>query len=253
MIFQEPMTALDPVFTIGDQIAEIIVTHEGISHRAAMKRALELLEMVSIPSAARRLKNFPHEMSGGMRQRAMIAMALACRPSVLLADEPTTALDVTVQIQILLLLRQIQKEMGMAVVFVTHDVGVAAEISDQVAVMYAGRLVETGTVHEVLEQREPSLYRGAALLDRAWRHEGPAARHDPRPAAEPRRAAAGLLLRAALQPGGRELPSQRCARRRARPRPARALHPRAAAARRRMNPVPSACQSRSRKPYVPFR
>jgi peptide/nickel transport system ATP-binding protein len=153
MIFQEPMTALDPVFTIGDQIAEILVTHEGISHRAAMKRALELLEMVSIPSAARRLKNFPHEMSGGMRQRAMIAMALACRPSVLLADEPTTALDVTVQIQILLLLRQIQKEMGMAVVFVTHDVGVAAEISDQVAVMYAGRLVETGTVHEVLSAR----------------------------------------------------------------------------------------------------
>jgi peptide/nickel transport system ATP-binding protein len=153
MIFQEPMTALDPVFTIGDQIAETIIAHEGLSHRAAMKRALELLEMVSIPSASRRLKNYPHEMSGGMRQRAMIAMALACRPSVLLADEPTTALDVTVQIQILLLVRQIQKEMGMAVVFVTHDVGVAAEISDKVAVMYAGRLVETGTVYEVLGSR----------------------------------------------------------------------------------------------------
>jgi peptide/nickel transport system ATP-binding protein len=156
MIFQEPMTALDPVFTIGGQIAEIIVTHEGINRRSAMKRALELLEMVSIPSAARRLKNYPHEMSGGMRQRAMIAMALACRPSVLLADEPTTALDVTVQIQILLLLRQLQAELGMAVVFVTHDVGVAAEISDKVGVMYAGRLVETGSVTEVLgERRHP--------------------------------------------------------------------------------------------------
>ena len=153
MIFQEPMTALDPVFTIGDQIAEIIMTHEGIGKTSAMKRALELLEMVSIPSAARRLKNYPHEMSGGMRQRAMIAMALACRPSVLLADEPTTALDVTVQIQILLLLRQLQADLGMAVVFVTHDVGVAAEISDKVGVMYAGRLVETGSVTEVLGQR----------------------------------------------------------------------------------------------------
>lgn len=153
MIFQEPMTALDPVFTIGDQIAEIIVAHEGVDKRRAMKRALELLEMVSIPSAARRLGNYPHEMSGGMRQRAMIAMALACKPSVLLADEPTTALDVTVQIQILLLLRQLQAELGMAVVLVTHDVGVAAEISDKVGVMYAGRLVETGSVTEVLGLR----------------------------------------------------------------------------------------------------
>ena len=153
MIFQEPMTALDPVFTIGDQIAEILVNHEGIDRRSAMKRALELLETVSIPSAARRLKSYPHEMSGGMRQRAMIAMALACRPSVLLADEPTTALDVTVQIQILLLLRQLQADLGMAVVFVTHDVGVAAEISDKVGVMYAGRLVETGSVTEVLGTR----------------------------------------------------------------------------------------------------
>jgi peptide/nickel transport system ATP-binding protein len=153
MIFQEPMTALDPVFTIGDQIAEILIAQEGIDKRSAMRRALELLEMVSIPSASRRLKNYPHEMSGGMRQRAMIAMALACKPSVLLADEPTTALDVTVQIQILLLLRQLQADLGMAVVFVTHDVGVAAEISDKVGVMYAGRLVETGSVADVLGSR----------------------------------------------------------------------------------------------------
>jgi peptide/nickel transport system ATP-binding protein len=150
MIFQEPMAALDPVYTIGEQIAETIVQHEGVTRRAAWQRALEMLEHVRIPSAARRMKSYPHELSGGMRQRAMIALALSCSPSVLLADEPTTALDVTVQIQILLLLRQLQAEMGMAVVFVTHDVGVAAEISDRVAVMYAGRFVETGTVRDVL-------------------------------------------------------------------------------------------------------
>jgi peptide/nickel transport system ATP-binding protein len=150
MIFQEPMAALDPVYTIGDQIAETIVQHEGVDKKTAMKRALEMLERVAIPSAARRLKSFPHEMSGGMRQRAMIALALACKPDVLLADEPTTALDVTVQIQILLLLRQLQQELGMSIVFVTHDVGVAAEISDRIAVMYAGRFVETGTVREIM-------------------------------------------------------------------------------------------------------
>jgi peptide/nickel transport system ATP-binding protein len=151
MIFQEPMAALDPVYTIGDQIAETLVQHEGCDRRAAMKRALGLLEQVKIPSAERRLKNFPHEMSGGMRQRAMIALALACSPAVLLADEPTTALDVTVQIQILLLLRQLQEELGMAIVFVTHDVGAAAEISDRIAVMYAGRFVETGTTRQVMK------------------------------------------------------------------------------------------------------
>src|SRR5215469_8447594 len=128
MIFQEPMIALDPVFTIGVQIAETIVRHEGVSYRAANRRALELLDMVQIPSAARHLKAYPHEISGGMRQRAMIA--LACRPSVLMADEPNTALDVTVQIQIILLLRQLQQELGMAVIFVTHDVGIAVEIAD---------------------------------------------------------------------------------------------------------------------------
>jgi peptide/nickel transport system ATP-binding protein len=163
MIFQEPMAALDPVYTIGQQIAETIVQHEGIDRRAARRRALELLEHVKIPSAARRLENYPHEMSGGMRQRAMIALALACSPSVLLADEPTTALDVTVQIQILLLLRQLQEEFGMAVVFVTHDVGAAAEISDRIAVMYAGRFVETGTTREIM--RTPQHPYTAGLLN----------------------------------------------------------------------------------------
>jgi peptide/nickel transport system ATP-binding protein len=153
MIFQEPVTALDPVFTIGDQIAETIVRHERTTHREAWRRALDLLERVQIPSAKRRLAAYSHEMSGGMRQRAMIALALSCKPSVLLADEPTTALDVTVQIQILLLLRELQRELGMAVIFVTHDVGAAAEISDRLAVMYAGRFVETGSVRDVLRKR----------------------------------------------------------------------------------------------------
>jgi peptide/nickel transport system ATP-binding protein len=160
MIFQEPMSAMDPVYTIGDQIAETIVQHEGTDRATAMARAKRLLERVSIPSAARRLKNYPHEMSGGMRQRAMIALALACDPLVLLADEPTTALDVTVQIQILMLLRELQAELGMAVVFVTHDVGVAAEISDHVAVMYAGRFVETGTLREIMRTPRHPYTRG---------------------------------------------------------------------------------------------
>ncbi|MCB1742575.1 MAG: ABC transporter ATP-binding protein [Gammaproteobacteria bacterium] len=152
MVFQEPMIALDPVFTIGTQIAETIVKHEGLSWHAATARAQQMLDLVRIPSAARRLRSYPHELSGGMRQRAMIALALACKPQLLLADEPTTALDVTVQIQIVLLLRELQRELGMAVIFVTHDVGVAAEIADRIAVMYAGRLVEQGDAVEVLER-----------------------------------------------------------------------------------------------------
>src|SRR4029453_659376 len=149
-IVQEPMIALDPVFSIGVQIAETIVRHEGVSYHVANRRALELLDMVQIPSAARRLKSYPHELSGGMRQRAMIALALSCRPSLLLADEPTTALDVTVQIQIILLLRQLQQDLDMAVIFVTHDVGVAVEVADQIAVMYAGRFVERGATEAVI-------------------------------------------------------------------------------------------------------
>jgi oligopeptide/dipeptide ABC transporter ATP-binding protein len=150
MIFQEPMSSLNPVYTIGQQIVETIVRHEGVDRRTAYRRALELLEMVQIPSPERRLKAYPHEMSGGMLQRAMIAVALSCRPAVLLADEPTTALDVTVQIQVILLLRRLQTELGMAVIFVSHDVGVINEIADSVAVMYAGRFVETGSTEAVL-------------------------------------------------------------------------------------------------------
>ncbi|MCS6892334.1 MAG: ABC transporter ATP-binding protein [Rhodovarius sp.] len=146
MVFQEPMTALDPVFTIGRQIAEVVERHEGASRAQAEARALELLELVQIPSAKRRLSAYPHELSGGLRQRAMIAVALACRPKLLLADEPTTALDATVQIQVLLLLRELQQKLGMGVIFVTHDLGVAGEIADRVAVMYAGKVVEEGPV-----------------------------------------------------------------------------------------------------------
>ncbi|MCO6417083.1 ABC transporter ATP-binding protein [Siccirubricoccus sp. KC 17139] len=152
MIFQEPMTALDPVFTIGRQIAETVQRHERLSRAAAMARALELLELVQIPSAKRRLEAYPHELSGGLRQRAMIAVALACKPKLLLADEPTTALDATVQIQVLLLLRKLQEQLGMGVVFVTHDLGVAGEIADRVAVMYAGRVVEEGPVGALMKE-----------------------------------------------------------------------------------------------------
>lgn len=151
MIFQDPLTALDPVFTIGSQIAETVACHDGLSYSAARARALEFLELVQIPSARRRLDAYPHELSGGLRQRAMIALALSCRPKLLLADEPTTALDATVQIQILLLLRELQRKLGMATIFVTHDLSVACEIADRVAVMYAGRFVETGTISEVID------------------------------------------------------------------------------------------------------
>jgi len=150
MIFQEPALALDPVYTIGRQIAETVMRHERKSYSEARARALEMLEVVRIPSAKRRLDSYPHEMSGGMRQRAMIALALACKPKILLADEPTTALDATVQIQILLLLRELQREFGMSVIFVTHDIGVAVEICDRVAVMYAGQIVEQGTLRDVV-------------------------------------------------------------------------------------------------------
>ncbi|KKW69125.1 peptide ABC transporter ATP-binding protein [Lampropedia cohaerens] len=150
MIFQEPLLALDPVYTLGQQIVETIMRHEPVSRAQARARALALFEKVRIPSPARRLDAYPHEMSGGMRQRAMIALALACNPQILLADEPTTALDATVQIQILLLLRELQRELGLSIIFVTHDIGAAAEVADRMAVMYAGRIVEQGSAVELL-------------------------------------------------------------------------------------------------------
>jgi peptide/nickel transport system ATP-binding protein len=171
MIFQEPMIAFDPVFTVGQQIVETITRHEGSDQHTASRRAHELFELVQIPSPKRRLRAYPHELSGGMRQRAMIALALACRPQLLLADEPTTALDATVQIQILLLLRQLQKELGMAMIFVTHDVGVAVEIADRMAVMYAGYFVETGPVRQVFRTPRHPYTAGlfASTVDRSKR------------------------------------------------------------------------------------
>jgi oligopeptide/dipeptide ABC transporter ATP-binding protein len=149
MIFQEPMTCLNPVFRIGDQIAETIVHHEGISRTAARARAIEMLRLVGIPQPGSRIDAYPHQLSGGMRQRVMIAIALACNPSVLIADEPTTALDVTIQAQILDLLRRLQRELGMAIILITHDLGVVAEMADRVVVMYAGKIVETAPVAQL--------------------------------------------------------------------------------------------------------
>ncbi|MBL0898349.1 MAG: ABC transporter ATP-binding protein [Reyranella sp.] len=146
MIFQEPMTSLNPVHTIGQQIVEAILAHTTLSPADAKKRAIEMLELVRIPSAAQRIDDYPHRLSGGMRQRVMIAMALSCEPTLLIADEPTTALDVTIQAQILDLLQDLQKRLGMAILIITHDLGVIAEIADEVVVMYAGKIVESAPV-----------------------------------------------------------------------------------------------------------
>ncbi|TKT69690.1 ABC transporter ATP-binding protein [Aquamicrobium sp. LC103] len=149
MIFQEPMTSLNPAFTIGDQIIEGILRHRKVSKAQARRQALEMLEWVRLPAAEKRLDAYPHQMSGGMRQRVMIAMALANRPQLLIADEPTTALDVTIQAQILALIKQIQRETGTAMIMITHDLGVVAEVADHVAVMYAGRIVEQGPAYAI--------------------------------------------------------------------------------------------------------
>ncbi len=175
MIFQEPLLALDPVYTLGAQITESIRRHENVSAADAHQRALALFERVRIPSPERRLSAYPHEMSGGMRQRAMIALALAGRPQLLVAAEPTTALDATVQIQILLLLRELQREMGLAVIFVTHDIGAAIEVADRIAVMYAGRIVEEGPARTLIHApRHP--YTVALLRSRAHGALAPGAR-----------------------------------------------------------------------------
>ena len=163
MIFQEPMTSLNPVFTIGDQIMEAILLHQGLHKTEARKKTIEILDRVKIPSPETRIDAYPHQLSGGMRQRAMIAMALSCQPKLLIADEPTTALDVTIQAQVLRLLKEIQREMGMAVMLITHDLGVVTEIADRVAVMYAGRIVETASIEAIFGQMRHPYTKG--LLD----------------------------------------------------------------------------------------
>jgi phosphonate C-P lyase system protein PhnK len=183
MIFQEPMTSLNPVFTCGDQVMEALVHHRGLDRAGARAEALKLLKLVEIPSAERRLDDYPHQLSGGMRQRVMIAMALACRPKLLLADEPTTALDATIQAQILDLLRGLQRELGMAVVLITHDLGVVSEVAHRVLVMYAGRVVETSPAAEVFARPLHPYTEG--LLASIPRLEGPIERLDAIPGQVP--------------------------------------------------------------------
>jgi oligopeptide/dipeptide ABC transporter ATP-binding protein len=162
MIFQEPMTSLNPVFNVGEQIAEAVRVHRRVGAAAANRRAVEMLQLVGIPSAERRVHEYPHQMSGGMRQRVMIAIALACEPRLLIADEPTTALDVTIQAQILELIRELRDRLGMAMMLITHDLGIIAEMADDVAVMYAGRIVERGPVDSIF--RSPQHPYTEALL-----------------------------------------------------------------------------------------
>ena len=149
IIFQEPMTSLNPVYTIGNQIAEAIILHEQVDKNTARERAIEMIARVGIPAPTQRVDEYPHQLSGGMRQRVMIAMALCCSPTLLIADEPTTALDVTIQAQVLGLMQELQAEMGMAIMLITHDLGVIADLADEVVVMYAGRVVEKGTVDDI--------------------------------------------------------------------------------------------------------
>jgi oligopeptide/dipeptide ABC transporter ATP-binding protein len=176
MIFQNPMTALDPVYTVEQQIVETIRRHTAMSKPEARARALELLKLVQIPSPEQRLKSYPFECSGGMRQRIVIAMALACNPSLLLADEPTTALDVTVQARVLELIRDVQQQLGMSVILVTHDIAVAAEVADEVIVMYAGRIVEQGPIRTILRNPQHPYTRGLLGANvRPGQHERPVA------------------------------------------------------------------------------
>ena len=149
MIFQEPMTSLNPVFTVGDQIIEVFRVHQRLSKKDALDKSIEMLKLVGIPAPKERVFNYPHQLSGGMRQRVMIAMALSCKPDLLIADEPTTALDVTIQAQIMELMKELQHELEMGIILITHDLGVVAETCDRVAVMYAGQIVEEASVHEI--------------------------------------------------------------------------------------------------------
>ncbi|WP_043539155.1 ABC transporter ATP-binding protein [Salinarimonas rosea] len=173
MIFQEPMSSLNPLFTVGDQIGEMLLLHTDLDARARRRRVIEMLELVEIPAAASRMNAYPHELSGGMRQRVMIALALVCEPALLIADEPTTALDVTIQAQILDLMRRLQRELRMAILFITHDMGVVAEMADDVAVMYAGAVVEAAPVATLFARPSHPYTRGLlATIPRPGRPRG---------------------------------------------------------------------------------
>ena len=213
MVFQEPMTSLDPVMRIGKQIAEPLILHQGLGARARREaRAIELLRRVRIPEAERRADEYPHQLSGGMRQRVMIAMALACRPAVLLADEPTTALDVTIQAQILRLMLDLRREFGTAIVLITHDLGVIAETADRVVVMYAGRKVEEAPVARLFAQPQHpytvGLLGSVPKVDRDGRAAPQAPRRDRRHGAGARPRDRRLPLCAALPARDRPLPAR---------------------------------------------
>ncbi|CAN7727437.1 ABC transporter ATP-binding protein [Acidovorax sp. LjRoot118] len=209
MVFQEPMTSLNPVLTVGEQIAESVRLHLKLDRKAAMAHAQRMLELVEIPAAKQRVHEYPHQLSGGMRQRVMIALAMACSPTLLIADEPTTALDVTIQAQILALMGRLQKETGMSMLFVTHNLGVVAQYADAVAVMYAGRIVESAPVHDLFAQPEHPYTRGllACLPGVARRHAVAVAGQRPRLVAIPGQVSSPL----ALPPGCAFAP--RCERR----------------------------------------
>ena len=228
IIFQEPMTSLNPVYTVGQQIAETLRLHEGLNRRDAMDRAVEMLRLVRIPTPERRVRDYPHQFSGGMRQRVMIAMALSCNPKLLIADEPTTALDVTIQAQILDLLREMKSRLGMAIMLITHAMGVVAET----AAAGGGDVCRTGgrggLGRGAVRPAAASLHAGPDPLDPAHRHdrgEEGAAGGDRRRGAEPDRPAAGLPVRAALQAGDGGLHRSRAGAARDRGRPQGRLHP----------------------------
>ncbi len=217
MIFQEPMTALNPLYTVGDQIGEVLRRHRGLSRRDATEQAIHFLKAVQIPAAEQRVNAYPHQLSGGMRQRVMIAMALACKPKLLIADEPTTALDVTVQAQIFDLLSELQDETETAIVLITHDLGAVAELADDVAVLYAGRCIEQGIAHEIISHARHPYTRGlmacvphlqlgrasghtAAILDEIPGMVPPLGARGPDCAFLPRCAFAGEICRSQPQP-----------------------------------------------------
>ena len=214
VIFQEPMTSLNPVFTIERQVSEPFIIHQGMSKKEAAKKAVEMLADVKIPNPENVAKQYPHQLSGGMRQRVMIAMALACRPKILIADEPTTALDVTIQAQILRLMNNLKKEKGTAILFITHDLGVINQMADDVAVMYCGQVVEMSPARTIFDQSispfPASLHRGPASFHSpaGYGSAYPAGGH-PRLRAPSRRAACGLQIRAPLQICHGEMPHGR--------------------------------------------
>ena len=194
MVFQDALSSLNPVFTVGWQIGELFRKHQGANRREAKAKAIEMLELVGIPAAASRVNDYPHQFSGGMRQRVMIAMALALKPDIIIADEPTTALDVTVQAQVMRLLADLQQEMKMGLILITHDMGVVADVADKICVMYAGNAVEQADVYQIYERPAHPYTKALLRVDPAGRPEGPGADRDQGPAACARRPAPGLRL-----------------------------------------------------------